>query len=146
MAFLQCQINVLQYRAGIEIKFKLAYFNQHGLFDFDAMQKSLIKHPLISQTSNNLQHNENDLPIHSNGLRSNHERAQHEKNITPKSSISYRTVNTAFSCVIKAWRAHEGELRGYLTHRLGNTQPADDLLQEVFIKAMRQGARFLQSG
>ena len=51
-------------------------------------------------------------------------------------------VTTAFSCVIKAWRIHEGELRGYLTHRLGNTQPAEDLLQEVFIKAMRQGASF----
>lgn len=51
-------------------------------------------------------------------------------------------MNTAFSCVIKAWRAHEGELRGYLIHRLGNTHPADDLLQEVFIKAMRQGAGF----
>jgi RNA polymerase sigma-70 factor (ECF subfamily) len=51
-------------------------------------------------------------------------------------------MKSEFSCVIKSWRAYEGELRGYLTHRLGNTQIAEDLLQEVFIKAMRQGADF----
>lgn len=51
-------------------------------------------------------------------------------------------MTTEFSCVIKAWRAHEGELRRYLTHRLGNTQLAEDLLQETFVKAMRQGKDF----
>lgn len=51
-------------------------------------------------------------------------------------------MKSEFSCVIKSWRAYEGELRGYLTHRLGNTQIAEDLLQEVFIKAMRQGDDF----
>jgi len=51
-------------------------------------------------------------------------------------------VTPAFPCVIKAWRAHESELRGYLIHRLGNSHLAEDLLQEVFIKAMRQGAGF----
>lgn len=51
-------------------------------------------------------------------------------------------MESAFSCVTKAWRAHESELRGYLVHRLGNSDLADDLLQEIFIKAMRQGADF----
>jgi RNA polymerase sigma-70 factor (ECF subfamily) len=51
-------------------------------------------------------------------------------------------VTKAFSCVIKAWRAHEGELRGYLTHRLGNSHLAEDILQDVYIKAMHQGASF----
>lgn len=47
-----------------------------------------------------------------------------------------------YSCVIKAWRAHQCELRGYLTHRVGNSHLAEDLLQETFIKAMRQGESF----
>jgi len=51
-------------------------------------------------------------------------------------------MTTEFSCVIKAWRAHEGELLGYLTHRLHNSHVAEDLLQEIFVKAMRQGKDF----
>lgn len=45
-------------------------------------------------------------------------------------------------CLAGAWAAHEGELRGYLRHRLGNHEDADDLLQDVFIKALRQGNAF----
>jgi len=47
-----------------------------------------------------------------------------------------------FACVTSAWRAHESELRGYLVHRLADTHLADDLLQDVFLKAMRQGNAF----
>jgi RNA polymerase sigma-70 factor (ECF subfamily) len=48
--------------------------------------------------------------------------------------------------VLGAWRDHEGELRGYLVHRLGDADAdaADDLLQETFLKAMRQGAHFAE--
>ncbi|ODU99188.1 MAG: hypothetical protein ABT20_17270 [Rubrivivax sp. SCN 70-15] len=45
----------------------------------------------------------------------------------------------SFACVAAAWRAHEGELRGYLRHRLADAEAADDVLQDVFVKAMRQG-------
>jgi len=45
-------------------------------------------------------------------------------------------------CLVGAWTAHEGELRGYLRHRLDRNEDADDLLQEVFIKALRQGSTF----
>lgn len=45
-------------------------------------------------------------------------------------------------CLLGAWAAHHGELRGYLRHRLGRPEDADDLLQEVFIKALRQGSAF----
>jgi RNA polymerase sigma-70 factor (ECF subfamily) len=45
-------------------------------------------------------------------------------------------------CVARAWRAHEGELRGYLQHRLADADLADDMLQDVFVKAMRQGQAF----
>lgn len=47
-----------------------------------------------------------------------------------------------FACVSSAWQACEGELRTYLKHRLADGHAADDLLQDVFVKAMRQGQRF----
>jgi len=46
------------------------------------------------------------------------------------------------NCLMTAWHAYEGELRGWLRHRTGNAVDAEDLLQDVFIKAMRQGERF----
>ena len=47
-----------------------------------------------------------------------------------------------FACVVSVWQAHEGELRGYLRHRLSDTDAADDVLQDVFAKAMQQGQGF----
>lgn len=47
-----------------------------------------------------------------------------------------------FACVSAAWQAHEGELRGYLRHRAADADTADDVLQDVFVKAMRQGQGF----
>ena len=46
------------------------------------------------------------------------------------------------NCLMTAWHEHEAELRGWLRHRLRNATDAEDLLQDVFIKAMRQGQRF----
>jgi len=45
-------------------------------------------------------------------------------------------------CLLGAWSMLEAELRGYLRHRLGDVQDAEELLQEVFLKALRQGRRF----
>ena len=45
-------------------------------------------------------------------------------------------------CLLGAWAAHQGELRNYLRHRLDHPEDADDLLQDVFIKALRQGSTF----
>ena len=45
-------------------------------------------------------------------------------------------------CLIHAWHQHEGVLRRWLTSRLGNPADAEDLLQDVFEKAMLQGERF----
>jgi len=45
-------------------------------------------------------------------------------------------------CLLTAWSSHVSELRGYLRHRANLQDEADDLLQEVFIKAMRQDALF----
>ena len=58
--------------------------------------------------------------------------------MTPTSS----TRDISFSCVLNSWREHEAELRGYLLHRVGDPNLADDLVQEVFLKAMRYGHGF----
>jgi RNA polymerase sigma-70 factor (ECF subfamily) len=46
------------------------------------------------------------------------------------------------NCLSTAWTAHESELRGWLRQRVGNAALADDLLQDLFLKALRQGERF----
>ena len=51
---------------------------------------------------------------------------------------------SSYACINRAWRAHKVELRGFLAHRAGSTSEADDLLQEVFLKAMLQGQAFCQ--
>lgn len=45
-------------------------------------------------------------------------------------------------CLSTAWTAHESELRGWLRRRVGNNALADDLLQDLYLKALRQGTRF----
>ena len=47
-----------------------------------------------------------------------------------------------YHCHNKAWRQHKAELRGFLAHRSGSACDADDLLQEVFLKALLQGRAF----
>lgn len=48
-------------------------------------------------------------------------------------------------CVLEAWEAHEAELAAWLRGRTGGDAAlADDLLQEVFLRALRQGARFCE--
>lgn len=51
-------------------------------------------------------------------------------------------ASSEFACVSAAWQAHEGELLGYLRHRLSDADAADDVLQDVFVKAMRHGQGF----
>lgn len=46
------------------------------------------------------------------------------------------------NCLTAAWNAHESELRRWLRRRVGNLMDAEDLLQEVFLKAMRLNDRF----
>jgi len=45
-------------------------------------------------------------------------------------------------CVRRAWQEHEGELRHFLAGRVSDPYLADDLLQEVFVKAMRHRETF----
>lgn len=41
-------------------------------------------------------------------------------------------------CVSDAWSRHETELRRFLRHRTSDDAAAEDLLQEVFLRALRQ--------
>lgn len=41
-------------------------------------------------------------------------------------------------CILTAWERHETELRRFLRHRLDDEADAEDLLQEVFLRALRQ--------
>ena len=45
-------------------------------------------------------------------------------------------------CLLAAWQTHESALRGWLIHQLHDPTLSEDLLQEVFLKALRQGKRF----
>jgi RNA polymerase sigma-70 factor (ECF subfamily) len=46
------------------------------------------------------------------------------------------------TCLTTAWTAHEAELRNWVRHRLRNPAQTDDLMQDLFLKALRQGERF----
>jgi len=46
------------------------------------------------------------------------------------------------NCLTLAWTLHEPELRGWARHRLASTADVEDLLQDLFLKALRQGERF----
>lgn len=48
----------------------------------------------------------------------------------------------AVPCLLTAWQAHVAELRAYLLHHGAPADEVDDLLQEVFIKALRQDTKF----
>jgi RNA polymerase sigma-70 factor (ECF subfamily) len=45
-----------------------------------------------------------------------------------------------------AWSRHETELRAWLRGRLGNAQDAEDMLQDLFLKALRQDQKFCEIG
>lgn len=48
------------------------------------------------------------------------------------------------NCLMSAWHRHETELRAWLRGRLGNAQDAEDMLQDLFLKALRQDKKFCQ--
>lgn len=48
------------------------------------------------------------------------------------------------NCLMRAWDSHEAELRAWLRRRLNNTHDAEDLLQDLFIKALRQDKKFCE--
>lgn len=53
---------------------------------------------------------------------------------------------SASPCLLRAWGIHEQSLRGFLLHRLHDNARVDDLLQEIFIRGMKQGRGFCAIG
>lgn len=53
-----------------------------------------------------------------------------------------QTSATLLACLLRAWQQHERELRHWLLRQLPAGEVAEDALQDIFIKAMTQGARF----
>lgn len=51
-------------------------------------------------------------------------------------------ASPALPCLMAAWHAHERELRAWLIKQVEDQSTAQDLLQDVFMKALRQGPRF----
>lgn len=45
-------------------------------------------------------------------------------------------------CLLDAWSAHESELLRYLRHHVRPASEAEDVLHDLFLKALRQGERF----
>lgn len=46
--------------------------------------------------------------------------------------------DSPLGCLNRAWQAHAAEIRRFLVHRGGHLQDAEDLLQELFLKAVQQ--------
>lgn len=57
-------------------------------------------------------------------------------------SIGIDPAKRRYSCAVKAWRAHEAELHHYIAKQVSDQQLSDDLIQEAFLRAMVQGAKF----
>lgn len=55
-----------------------------------------------------------------------------------------KNTSPSYACHNRAWRQHKSELRGFLQHRAVSPAEADDLLQEVFLKAVAQGSSFCE--
>jgi RNA polymerase sigma-70 factor, ECF subfamily len=50
------------------------------------------------------------------------------------------------NCLMTAWHRHETELRAWLRGRMSNPHDAEDLLQDLFLKALRQDKQFCEIG
>lgn len=48
----------------------------------------------------------------------------------------------AANCLQTAWAQHAAELRAWLLHHLRQPQDVDDLMQDLFLKVLRQGEQF----
>ena len=48
------------------------------------------------------------------------------------------------NCLLRSWDQHEPELRRWLLGHTASRTDAEDLLQEVFLRAMRQGQQFCE--
>ncbi len=49
---------------------------------------------------------------------------------------------SAYTCLSRAWRTHKLEIRSFLMNRIADKAETDDLLQDVFLKALFLGKSF----
>lgn len=49
-------------------------------------------------------------------------------------------------CVKTAWHNHQDEIWSFLRQQLGKAEDADDLLQDLYLKALSQGSGFCEIG
>ena len=68
--------------------------------------------------------------------------------LQPQTDPADRDPDTgpSYDCVLGAWREYERALRGFLVNRLGDRAAAEDVVQEVFLRAMREGEGFCRLG
>jgi RNA polymerase sigma-70 factor, ECF subfamily len=52
----------------------------------------------------------------------------------------------SMNCLMTAWHRHEAELRAWLRSRLRSAHDAEDMLQNLFLKALRQDRKFCEVG
>lgn len=50
--------------------------------------------------------------------------------------------NSPPTCLMAAWQSHEAALRRWIRHRLSSEADVDDMLQDLFLRALRQRERF----
>jgi len=62
------------------------------------------------------------------------------------SSASPTAPETLTNCLMTVWTRHEAELRAWLRGRLGNSQDTEDMLQDLFLKVLRQDKKFCELG
>ncbi|WP_407276700.1 sigma-70 family RNA polymerase sigma factor [Halothiobacillus sp. DCM-1] len=62
--------------------------------------------------------------------------------VNQKLKAESESRSQSFDCVVRAWEAQARELLAFLLARTQDRNTAEDLLQEVFFKAMRQGKGF----
>lgn len=53
-------------------------------------------------------------------------------------------MSTQANCLLDAWGKYESELRRWLLGHTPNRADAEDLLQEVFLRALRKGGQFCE--
>lgn len=58
--------------------------------------------------------------------------------------MSRDVVPSPDTCLMQAWRSHEPELRGWFRRRLDTSVDAEDMLQDLFLRALRQRGRFCE--
>ncbi len=58
--------------------------------------------------------------------------------------MQFDRVKNEMPCVSRAWLEHENEIRLFLKRQVGDGVLAEDLLQDVFVKALAEGSRFCQ--